>query len=199
MPFAGKLGTCRGTLGYSRRKHGCQEAAAWQVWAGMCGCWASQAEGGKVECMGRRALAGGMGLACTRGAGEGTAPRQHRGGGVYLWGRGWDSQRQDSDRMGQSLGPCLLRLIPVLRPPHRGLLATACPEPGSALVRAGAELSRGLMPSWEGRGAPAIVLQLWVRGAPEEGGNTSKHCHPPHSEGTHRGHGHLPPALAQSL
>lgn len=124
-----------------------------------------------------------------RGAGEGTAPRQHRGRGAYLWGRGWNSRRQDSDRMGQSLGPCLLRLIPVLRPPHRGLLAAACTESGSALVRAGAEPSRGLTPSWEGRGAPAIVvLQLWVRGAPEEGGNTSKHGHPPHSEGTHCGH-----------
>lgn len=38
--------------------------------------------------------------------------------------------------MGQSLGLCLLRLIPVLQLPHRGLLAAAaCAWSGSAPVR----------------------------------------------------------------
>ena len=128
-------------LGYSGRRQGCQEGAAWQARADTCRCWASPAEGGRVPTGGV-----GVGAACTQVAGEGTAPRWH--GGTYLWG--WGSQRQDSDRMGQSLGLCLLRLIPVLQLPHRGLLAAACPQAGSVPVTGGAELGRGLTPSWEG-------------------------------------------------
>jgi len=104
LPFAGKPGMCRGTLGYSRRTQGCQEEAAWQLWADMCRRWAYQAKRGKVECVGRRVLVGSTGAACTWGAGEGMAPCRHRDGGACLWGQGWDSQRQDSDRTGQRSG-----------------------------------------------------------------------------------------------
>lgn len=66
------------------------------------------------------------------------------GMGSLPLGTGWDAQRQDSDRMGQSLGLCLLRLILVLRPPHRGLLAAACPSQALHWLR-GVELGRELM------------------------------------------------------
>lgn len=70
---------------------------------------------GKVECTGRAMLAGmGAGAACTQRAGTGEPSCG-------------DAQRRDNDRMGRSLGLCLLRLIPVLRPPHRGLLAAPAP------------------------------------------------------------------------
>lgn len=58
----------------------------------------------------------------------------------------------------------MLRLIQCCNCPT-GLLATACPGP---------ETSR------EDQGAPAnTALQLWVRGAPGDGSNTSKHHHSP--------------------
>lgn len=112
----------------------------------------------------------------------------HRDGGAYLWERGWDKQRQDSNRMGQSLGLCLLRLILVLRPPHRGLLAAACPSQALHCLAGNSCLS------WEDHGAPVIILQLCICGNPEKGGNTSECCHPPRSEQAH--HGHFPPTLA---
>lgn len=109
-------------------------------------------------------------------------PRRHGDGGAYLWGRDWDSQRQDSDRMGQSSGLCLLRLITVLRPPHRGSLAAACPTSAPA---------RGVQ-SWEGdsrpagraEGLPPALFRSSGYAVPrKEGGNTSKRCHHPTQRG----------------
>lgn len=87
----------------------------------------------------------------------------------------------------------MLRLILVLRPPHRGLLAAACPSQALHWL-GGAKLGRELSPSSEDHGAPVIILQFCICGNPEKGGNTLKCCHPPHSEQAH--HGHLPPTLA---
>lgn len=91
---------------------------------------------------------------------EGTAVlAQGWGQGIHcLWGRGWDTQRQDSDRMGQSLGLCLLRLILVLRPPHRGLLAAACPS--QALHWLGCGARQGTHTPW-GSSHYSAVLHMW--------------------------------------
>lgn len=135
-PFAGNPGTCRGMLPGEDRD--ARRACLADVKAlGFPGR-------GKVECTGRRMLAGEQVQHAHSGQGRARLCR-HRDGGACLWGWGWDAQRQDSDRMGQSLGLCLLRLILVLRPPHRGLLAAACPS--QALHwSGGAEPGRELMP-----------------------------------------------------
>lgn len=162
-PCAGNPGTCRGMIpGEARRACPADVKAL-----------PRPGEGG----VHREGDAGrGEGAACTQRAGEGTGV-----GGAYLW----DKQRQDSDRMGQSLGLCLLRLILVLRAPHRGLLAAACP-------RQALHCSAGNShPSWGHHGAPGIILQLCTCGNPEKGGNTSECCHPPH-------HGHFPPTLTMA-
>lgn len=99
---------------------------------------------GKVECTGRTMLAGEQ--VQHAHSGEGRAQLcWHRDGAAYLWGQGWDAQRRDSDRMGQSLGLCLLRLILMLRPHHRGLPATACLSQALHWL-GGAELGRELIP-----------------------------------------------------
>lgn len=92
---------------------------------------------------------------------------------------GAGTHRDRTVTRGDSLGLCLLRLIQCCNCPT-GLLATACPGPA---------VSR------EDQGAPAsTVLQPWLRGAPGDGSNASKHRHPL-SEQACRGHGHLPPTL----
>lgn len=60
-------------------------------------CWASQGEGGKVEWMGRRVLAGGAGAACTwRGGrgGHGSTPARGRGSLSLGTGLGLTETRQ---------------------------------------------------------------------------------------------------------
>lgn len=153
-PFAGNPGTCRGMLPGEDRD--ARRACLADVKAlGFPGR-------GKVECTGRRMLAGEQVQHAHSGQGRARLCR-HRDGGACLWGWGWDAQRQDSDRMGQSLGLCLLRLILVLRPPHRGLLAAACPSqalhwPGG--VEPGRELMPQLRRPW-GTCHYSAVLGTW--------------------------------------
>lgn len=91
-----------------REKAGIPGGGSWQVLADTC-----------FPCQGIRGVYSkegtgrGVGAACTSGARRAWFHAGMRMGELFLLGWGWDSEL-DSDRMGQSLGLHLLRLIPVL-------------------------------------------------------------------------------------
>lgn len=82
----------------------------------------------------------------------------HRDGGAYLWERGWDKQRQDSDRMGQSLGLCLLKADPSAATTPQRLAGRCLPQSGSALL--GRELMPQLGRPW-GSCHYSAALHMW--------------------------------------